>query len=664
MENNPSPTSAGPAASAGTAPAPDPANGAAPPAAARFVEEAVGNTAAGGRGRVRVRRRVVVCLGVRGVFAPDAGGVWRLANGAELRVLEGLGGSKTGIGRLRGLDAALEAQLAGPGDLRLLAQCFALLVDRYRSAAMVAASLEADGLLAAFTVVCSVVDEYDAAVWLGWALAARMQPNLTGALGVGAGWECWEALTRSQWAGDRWGQDFCDGLGDGFWERVRSHPNEMVREAAAAGDPQARRGVLRRAASPELAPEVLDIAASHPRISGWALWRLFRVERYQHTWRIAQNKSAPRWALHLIARGRTHAGYGWAHSRACWMLAQNPAAGRWTLGRLAGAEDWAARSWVAYNPRAGRRTLRRLASDGHWWVRRCVAQNPAAPRRLVEHLAFDGRREVRSDAAANPKLPGRLAEQLAGDRAQMVRAAVARRPGLPAGLVERLAEDPSPIVRAAVAAREGLPAAQSERLACDPHVRVRKAAASNPGCPPGVLERLAEDPSRQVRLLAAAHPACPPQALSRLAGDTPQVRLEAAANPECPPQALSRLAGDKDRWVRQLAAYNPECPPHELARLACDRNRFVRADAAANPNCPEPALERLSVDGRYLVFSAARETLAQRRQDRGADPPGTQEPLAGPKQPSTSADSAADRHSDNAEDETEHLREGEGRCPS
>ena len=693
MENHLSSTTTGLAAVAGIAPAADPGNGAAPNAAGGSVEGAVDNTAAGGRGKSRVRRQVVVCLGVRGVFAPDAGGVWRLANGAELRVLEGLGGSKTGIGRLRGLDAALAAELAGPGDLRLLASALELLGHHYRyNAAVTASSLEADGLLAAFTVVCSEIDDFEAVGWLCWALAAPTQPNLTGTLEVGAGWACWEALTQKLWAGDRWGPDFLDQMGDRFWERVRSHPSEMARNAAAAADPGARRGALRRAASPEQAPEVLDIAASHPRTPGRALMRMFRVERYQHTWRIAQNKTAPRWALHLIARGRTHAGYGWAHSRACWMLAQNPAASRWTLRLLAATGDWATRSWVAYCPRAGRRTLRQLASDGHWWVRRCVAQNPAAPRRLVDRLAFDRRREVRADAAANPRLAGRLAEQLAGDRAQMVRATAARRPDMPAELVERLAEDPSPIVRAAAASRPHLPADQVEKLAedpspivraaaarrqhlpaelaellaGDPHVRVRKAAAANPDSPPHLLEKLAEDRSRQVRLLAAAHPSCPSEALARLACDSPQVRLEAAANPECPPHALDSLAGDTDRWVRQLAAANPECPPHALEKLAGDRNRFVRADAAANPNCPEPALEQLSGDSRYLVFSAARRTLAQRRQHRDAAPPDPHEPPAGAD---TSADSAnggeGSAGSENGGgDETAHRQEGEGRCPS
>ena len=149
------------------------------------------------------------------------------------------------------------------------------------------------------------------------------------------------------------------------------------------------------------------------------------------------------------------------------------------------------------------------------------------------------------------------------------------------------------------------------------------------------------------------------------------MRQEAAYNPNCPPHVLEELACDGDRWVRQQAAHNPNCPPHVLAKLAGDRNRFVRADAAANPNCPEPALEQLSEDSYYLVFSAARETLAQRRQQHGDAPPAPQEQLPGPKQQPTRAaradDSTADTAADGGSggDETEQReRDGEGRCPS
>ena len=123
------------------------------------------------------------------------------------------------------------------------------------------------------------------------------------------------------------------------------------------------------------------------------------MELYQHTWRVAQNKRAPRWMLALLASGR-----GWANRRSTGelarsLIAQNPNAGRGTLRRIAAKRDWAQRTWVAVNPAAGRRPLRRLAGDDHWNVRECATSNPATPRRAVERLAADRRREVRAAVA-------------------------------------------------------------------------------------------------------------------------------------------------------------------------------------------------------------------------------------------------------------------------
>ena len=185
---NPLPTEMGAAANDGTFPAADAA------ALASVAAEAA--PAAGGKSRVR--RRVLVRWGARGVFAPDGSGVWRLANGGELAVLEGLGGSKDGVALLRALDEALAAGLAGPGDLRLLVRCFDLL-DNYsvRYWASAADDLVADDLVPAMTAVCAAWDSHAAAEWLCWALAAPLQDNLARSWWVGAGWECWEAHSRN-----------------------------------------------------------------------------------------------------------------------------------------------------------------------------------------------------------------------------------------------------------------------------------------------------------------------------------------------------------------------------------------------------------------------------------------------------------------------------------
>lgn len=638
---------ASPTADASGAPFPAAdASGGASPAAG--VGAAVSGGGSAGRGG-RVRRRVVVCGGVRGVFAADRSGVWRLANGGELAVLEGLGGSRDGVGRLRGLDAALAAGVAGPGDLADLARCLRSLSEAREPFAAYAP----DELVPAVTVACSVWGSFEASQWLCWALASRLQGNLSDALWVGAGWQCWEARNAAYWEGDRWAPGSVDGLGGEFWERVRNRDNLMVREAAAASDPAAARRALRWMAAGSRPAEVLDIVASHPRASGLSLLRVCRAGRLQHGWRTAQNRAAAGWVLDLLARacgirvprGRGAAGrllegarheVSWrarllvfrsqayslstqAMTFVCWLVAQNPSAPRRTIGRLARHSDEAVRSWAALHPRAGRRALLRLASDESLWVRRCVPLNDRAPRRAAARLASDRRREVRAAAAARPGLPGALVEQLAADRSLVVRAAVAARPGLSCALVEQLSEDPHWRVRGEIARRGGIASGLAARLAGDPDRRVRQAAANNPACPPDMLERLSADESRWVRMLAAENPACPPGAVARLAAETASMpRWYAAVNATCPPGVLDRLAEDRHAGVRQQAAWNPACPAVTLTRLASDRNRSVRAEVASNPSTPDRIVERLCGDDRVAVFSPAREALADRRQqDRG-----------------------------------------------
>ena len=155
-------------------------------------------------------RRVVVCEGVRGVFARGADGRWGLANGAELAVLEGLGGSSEAISRLRGMGAALEAGVAGPGDLGELGRCL-------RGVASSAAACSARGpsyLVGAVTVACARWDHPRASDWLCWVLASRLEGNLSADAGVGPGWLGWEVAywhlpRRAWWDGSGW----LEGLG-------------------------------------------------------------------------------------------------------------------------------------------------------------------------------------------------------------------------------------------------------------------------------------------------------------------------------------------------------------------------------------------------------------------------------------------------------------------
>ena len=81
--------------------------------------------------------------------------------------------------RLHPNTTAAAVPAAGPGDLRRLAEALDLLGGHYRAnTASTACTLESEGLLGAFTVVCSAVDEFEAVRWLCWVLAAPVQTNL------------------------------------------------------------------------------------------------------------------------------------------------------------------------------------------------------------------------------------------------------------------------------------------------------------------------------------------------------------------------------------------------------------------------------------------------------------------------------------------------------
>lgn len=149
-----------------------------------------GGSAVRAAGRARKGdRRVVVCGGVRGVFARTAGGDWVLTNRGELGVLEGLGGSCDGVSRLRGMEAALAARVAGPGDLVRLGRC----LRRVAAAKRVCCVRIPDDLVAAVTVVCAWWEHPAARAWLCWVLSFEHEGNLSGETGAGPGLDSWLA---------------------------------------------------------------------------------------------------------------------------------------------------------------------------------------------------------------------------------------------------------------------------------------------------------------------------------------------------------------------------------------------------------------------------------------------------------------------------------------
>ena len=545
-------------------------------------------------------------LGVR-----MGGGVWR--TGRSWRCWRGWAGLRMGSAVCGVWGRRYQAGAAGPGDLVRLGRCLRSVAE----ADEVCWARVPPDLAAAVTVACAWWGSWKAGQWLCWVLSARLEENLSEALGVGAGWLGWAMWSqqrppRAWWYGTGW----MERLGGEFWEKAGSFPDQMVRAAVEASDPDTSPARLRELwRSEDLL--VLDLLASHPRTPARVLKGLcdFRL-RHQQVWRVAQNTSAPPRVLDWLSKAEPHPFAEWKVARTQWLLAQHPNTPPAALARLSRCGSGLVLSWVASHPNAGRRTLERLAGDERWWVRRPIGWNPSAPDRLIGRLAGDPRREVRAAVAARQGLHGDLLDRLASDRSIVVRASAAGNPDLPKRLVEQLGEDPHPRVRRVIAWREGAPAEVLALLGEDPDRWVKMNVGTNPSTPKKAVARLVADPDERVQSMAAEHPGVPVGALRRLArSKDAHLRWCAAINCSTPADVLERLAQDEDPEIKETAARNPNTPQPALVRLAVDPDRCVRAATAENPAAPIWLIKQLEEDDCAWVFTTAAEALAERRSD-------------------------------------------------
>ncbi len=558
----------------------------------------------------------MVCDGVRAVFARRADGRWCLANGGELSVLEGLGGPPEPISRLRGMGAALEAGVAGPGDIAELGRC----LKSVASSTDVFEARVPPHLAAAVTVACSSRGHHKAAEWLCWVLSSRLEENLSADARVGPGWLGWEINSgllprRAWWSGCGW----LEGLDGGVWEKLAHHSDYRVPLAAEASDPDTPPARLNElAGTPSL--EVVDLVCSHPRTPADALKFLCQSARQNRTvWRVAQNASADPSVLRWLSKNPHRGVLEPEDPRLLWLLAMNPNTPVDALGRLSRGDDSSVLSWVAYHPSAGRRTLERLARNRRWEVRRPIAWNPSAPDRLIARLAADKHRKVRSAVAERRSLPEGVLKKLAGDRSLEVRAAAAANPELCERLVRLLAQDPHPRVRASIARWADLPEDVQAALADDPDPAVREALGGNQSASPEFVAHLADDPDTRVQRAVCQRPAVPEATIRRYAssGDS-WLRWGAAANPSAPPDVLETLVDDPDSQVADTAARNPNIDVAVLERLAAHRDQYIRHAVIENPSVPDSLLQQLCENECVLVFSAAAYTLRERRAQRAA----------------------------------------------
>ena len=576
--------------------------------------------AAPGEPRPSKRRQVSAC-GAKGVFA-QSGGRWVLENESELSILVGLGASREGLVLLQAMVPALNAGVAGAGDLGDLRHLLLALSE----ADEVCWAYVPEDLVAAVTVACAHWDHEAAEQWLCWALAERLEENLSDGLRVGAGWLCWVSLYKNRRA-ETWhrGTGWMDELGSEFWDYLANHKNPLVRAANAASNPKATPAQLASLAESS-EEEVLDLVASHPRSPAKVLLDLADLEKgrpVELIWRAAQNLSAPKRALERLAsislsRSTQFEDHNSQAAEemivAQCLIALNPNTPPRALTRLSRSEHEWVLGCVACNPNTPHETMERLAAHQAWAVRRAAASNSASPKMLLARLASDARREVRAQVAANPRLPNRLLGEMALDRSFMVRQAVAASPSLPRKLRETLASDSDGRVRWEIAHKEETPPEMLAEFAADPDPQVRSITALNNSTPEHAIARLAEDPDHHVLRMVAFNPKTPPAALKRFAQcENKYLRRDVASNPSTPPAALELLADDPDWYIQCHLAANTSTPPSVLERISRSKHPRPRASVAKNPDTPIRLVEQLLEDDCHQVSAAAADTLAQRR---------------------------------------------------
>ena len=572
-------------------------------------------------------KRQVSVDDMTGVFARK-GGRWILENESELLVLAGLGANGESVSLLRAMALALSAGVAGPDDLRKLRSCLQSLGE----AEEVCWVYVPDDLVAAVTVACAHWEHEAAEQWLCWALAERLDDNLSGSLGVDAGSLCWESLHMDRFA-ETWhrGTGWLEELDSEFWDHLANHGNPLVRAANTASDPEAEPSQLKSlAARGEL--EVLDLVASHPKAQTKVLLELADRESgrpVELMWRVAQNLSAPKQVLHrLVSESLSRSAHSKDHTShsamemivAQCLLAENPNTPPRALNRLSRTGKASVLGRVALNPNTSHKTIERLATSGEWAVRRAVAYNPAASEPLLAHLASDSRREVRSAVAANRRLPSKLFCEMAHDRSFKVRESVASNPSLPSEVLQELAGDPDWRVRSEIALRDDTPPPVLAGFAADLDPRVRRITALNKSTPENALAQLADDSDSDVLRMVAVNSKTPPAALMRFAQSEDKVlRSNAAENPSMPPAAFALLAQDKYWGTQRAISENPSTPVPILELLSGSKDLYVRAWVAKNTAAPIWLVEQLAEDGCRIVFAAAADALDKRTRKSAAD---------------------------------------------
>ena len=571
----------------------------------------------------RMLRRRLRCGRVPGVLT-RRDGRWLLSNVAEVRTATALGGDDgTALDLFAALVAALNEGVVHDSDLRVVHGRVAAILrcDEDRLVRLHVSEKHLGAV--AFVCVClSHPSQINARRWLAWVLSARLERNLIRRGLPGPGLLSIRGNDHRRETGFDRSTRWVDRMPAGFWQRLRSHHIEWLRDAAMASDPRTTPRVLRKLAQSDNRV-VADLVASHPKTPPRVLTRLSE-SHVVGSFRVAQNLSASRRVLSRLA---DHDDV-WTRL----IVAVHPSTPVEALEELADDEDALVRAQAAERGSVSDLARRRLARDVSGAVRRAVAISKHTPVDLVEHLLEDPISTVRCGAVSNSKLPSYTFDKLAGDRSVHVRSWVAHRSSNPMTLTQ-LAKDPKTAVRTLAAQNCDTSKATLQTLTQDPGCNVRAAVAANERTPAAQLAELVVDPDPWVRASVAKNPKASRELLTKLV-DTKDWTVESclvesflAENPSAPADLLeSVLSSDPSEWPYGLVG-NPSIPAAMLQRLATSDDPWTRERAAANPSASPRLLAELAADEQPAVRLAAARQISQRREALIREQP-TQQPAA------------------------------------
>lgn len=323
-----------------------------------------------------------------------------------------------------------------------------------------------------------------------------------------------------------------------------------------------------------LSQEQWSDTASNPIALGFAALR-FAGTGSDTAIRLARNPGTPPSALAVLASRGT--------DPIRWQVAGNPSANARTIARLRGADDFAARWYLATRPETPTPEIVAWSvTDSALWTAVLDRPDATAAQLTALDVASSGSQRVR--IARHPGADGVLLQQLADECDAAVGVSLLASGRLsPAALdtVLTRASDWDGWRAHAALDRLRAPIEQTIRLPLD----LRS------------VEGLSRSPHAPHRLIAAAASGTDSDSVALLATDASvDVRALLTGRPDLAASVQAVLAQDSEVRVRKLLTQNRTITAATATTLTSDTDRMVRISAIGNPALPSEVLDTL-LDG-------------------------------------------------------------------